>query len=307
MRSLEELIERAREQSDNANYGDAEGLSQNEFVEFFNDAQTNIFLRILAEVPDTALFDAEASESITAGTRTYGTSARWGIKNAVRLVEYSPTNRTEDYYPLSPRSIRELTRQEVMYPSCYAIQNGLVLLSPVPSSSQGSLKITYVQRPNTLDIRRGKIDSLTGTYSTLTLDSSPAPDDGFAESTKYPRYLCVCDDFGGVNYFNALASSYDSPTLTLTLTGSGTSGGTIAADNWITFGQYSTTHSSLPEEFERYLITYATVEALKRDSSKDAGDFNAKLRDLEQNLIALAQNSTRDLYDIPVTNEFYRV
>lgn len=306
MRHVGELITVIREQTDNRNYGDAEGISQEEFVELLNDAQTNIFLRILAEVPDTSIFDASEDSSLIEGTRAYGTSARWGIKNAIRFVEYSPTGSEIDFYFLEPRSIKELTRYQSMYPSCYTVQNGFVLISPVPSSAQGTLRITYVKRPDRLDLRRGKVDATTGTYSTIVLETSPSPDEKLTDSENLPYYVCTSDAFGTVTFQNALVTAYDAATLTMTVTATSASG-TISEGDWVTFGSYTATHSTLPEEFERYLIAYTTVEILKRDSSKDAGDWNAKLRDIEQNLISLAQNSIREQKEIPITNDFYTV
>lgn len=316
MRRVDELISVVRSQTDNVNFGDSEGILQNEFVELLNDAQTNIFLKILAEVPDTAIFDAESNHSLVAGTRSYGDSARWGIKNAVRFVEYKPTADDEDYYFLELRGIKELTRYESSYPSVYAVQNGSVLVSPMPSTSQGTLKITYIKRPDTLDFRRARVSSANtsgGSYPTITLDTNFDIDSFFdtADGTSQyvPFYFSVVDDYG-VSQFNAVeCTAYDSSTKTLTLDTSTslTSDGSISPSNWIVFGKYASTNSSLPDEFERYLIAYTAVEILKRDSSKDAQDWWAKLKEIEGNLIALAQDSSRDVMEIHVSNDFYRV
>lgn len=316
MRRVDELITVVRSQTDNVNYGDSEGISQNEFVELLNDAQTNIFLKILSEVPDTSIFDAEATVSLVADTRGYGDSSRWGIKNAVRFVEFSPTGQEQDYYFLDARSIKELTRYPASYPSTYSVQNGLVLVSPMPSSSQGSLRITYVKRPDTLDIRRARVDSTStnyGGYATVVLDTDFDIDAFFetasGNSQYVPFYFSVCNDYGVSQFYAVECQLYDTSTKTMTINvaTSQLTDGVISPTNWITLGKYSSTNSSLPEEFERYLIAYATVEILKRDSSKDAQDWRAKLKELEGNLIALAQDSTRDVCEIPISNDFYQV
>lgn len=303
MKRLDELITTVRQHTDNVNFGESEGILDDEFVALFNDALTHIYLRILAEVPDTSMFDSTVNIDLVADQRAYGDNETWALGSCVKTVEYSPTGLENDYYFLEPRTLREMSTVGMMYPDSYLDRAGQILISPIPTSAQGNLRVNFVKTPNGLDVRRAKI--ATASYSALVLDTGEDISDVLTDDGNFPYYVCICSDFGVVSYYNALVTAYDSGTSTLTLSGVSSSLGTISNGDWITYGKYTTTHAAMPKDFQSYLTTYAVVEILKRDSSVDASDWNDKLGQLQADIVAVCKKTIRDRSTIPVSSDFY--
>lgn len=311
MKRIDQLIATIRRRTDNEDYSDTEGLAQNEIVEFVDEAQSDLQATILSELPNCPLFDTSVTVDLVAAQRAYdlaSTTLRPFGGSMVRMVEYSTTGSVNDYYQLQQATLHELAVTSSNYPSAYDLRNGTLILSPTPSSAVGTLRITFPKELNRLDIRRGQVASVTtasSEYTTITLESAPVPDD-ILEDEDY--YICVVDAHGGVNYYNVPVVSYDSSTRILTLDDDVvTSAGSITAGDWITFDKFSTTHSQLPDNCERYLIAYGIWKVLKRDSSVDASEQQQELVAIKQSIVEALKTTYRDVPYIPILNSFYEI
>ncbi len=79
-------------------------------------------------------------------------------------------------------------------------------------------------------------------------------------------------------------------------------GETIAVGDFIVLGKRTTTHSSLPDVCERYLIEYTNLRLLARDSSNDAGDIGGLLKKCEETLKKAFGESDGEPILIPITD-----
>lgn len=310
MKRVEHLINQIRRQSDNSNYSDTEGVEQEEFVFFLNDAQSRLQNKILSMIPETALFDTTQIISLVGGTRSYslvsGNDRPW-LDHSVRFVEYSYNGQEDTYYPLIKRSLQELITTDVEYPEGYDIRNQALLLSPIPTSSLGQVRVTFPKTLDALDLRRAQIDTVNTSgsdYSEIVLDSTTV-DAVLSDADNLPYYICINDPYGAVTYYNALVTAYDNATSTLTLSGAATSAGTISPDSYVTFGERTTTHSKLPDACEKYLIAYTSWKLLKRDSSVDAQEQNAELAMMEAEIVDALRSVSRDVSYPVLLNSFY--
>lgn len=311
MKRVDQIITKVRRRTDNEDYSDTEGLAQDEFAEFIDEAQADLQATILSEIPNCSLFDTSVDVDLVASQRAYDlatSSYRPFGGNMVRMVEFKPTASSQDYYPLQLASLFELAVTNLNYPSAYDIRDGQVLLSPVPSSAIGNLRITYPRELDRLDIRRAQVTSatiVTTSYTTITLEADPVPD-SILEDEDY--YICINDAYGNVVYYNIPVVSFDSSTRVLTLdTGVLTANGSISAGDWVTFDKYSTTTSKLPDNCERYLIAYGIWKGLKRDSSVDSSEQQQELVAIKQSIIEALKTTYRDVPYIPMLNTFYQV
>lgn len=269
------------------------GVSDNEILQYLTQAQRYIQSQILRQVGHTNFFDATTTSSITASTKSYTLPSDCYFNHKVRRVRYSSTNQARDYrdiYPLA--STRWVEDGDISEPIAYALGNGTLYIDGVPTSSQGTLQITYVRRLDRLDKRRGKVASASmsgGNYVSIELEDDNDLDSD--EITNYiGDYLCSNSILGAVGYYNAQIADYDSSTRIITLTSSPTTSGTISAGDYITLGRYSTTHSKLPDECEDFLINFADWKLKKGDSSEDSIEANQEMVMLMDDIIAQFSN-----------------
>lgn len=295
MRYVGLLLEHLGEQANNrrSDVTSTSGVSDNEILQYLTQAQRYIQSQVLRQVGHTNFFDTTTTASVVGGQKNYTLPSDCYFGHKVRRVRYTSTNQAADYCDIYPVGSTRFTEDfTATSPTGYAVGNGTLVLTAVPTSSQGTLQITYPRRLDRLDIRRGKIAAVVtdaGNYSTIELEDDDDLDS--TEITKYiGDYLCVNSILGVVNYYNAQIADYDAGTRIVTLTGADTDDGTIAAGGYITLGRYSTTHSKLPDECEDYLINFADWKLKKGDSSEDASEANAEMVMLMDDIIAQFAN-----------------
>ena len=272
------------------------GISDDEIIEYLGDGQSRVQEVVLRDLPHFAGWDTYYEQDIVAATQEYSISPGDAFYlGSVREVRYSPTGVARDFRPLAFLEARETGDFDLTYISAYSLRGGEIIVDGVPGSSSGSLRSYYVRRLDKLDKRRGKIASVAGAapYTTITLE-----DDTDLDETNIALYdyLCVNSAQGVVTYYNAPYVSYDTSTKVLTFDSGVTSSvGTIAVGSYITLGKYTTTHSKLPDECEKYLMAYAKWKMFKRDSSDDAAEQNAELVAMEDAFLTAFNNNVLDL------------
>lgn len=297
---IDRIITHVRRATDNEDVSSTVGISDEEFLQYANDSLRD--LQRLAIQHDVSLFRSSTEISIAAGTREYTLPANVYTSHGIDLVEYSFDGQARNYIPLRRIYLVESSNSEVTYPCFYMLQNDKILVSPIPISATGTLRITYVTKSTLVDKRRGTITARTisgDDYTTITVSSPDETELALAE------YVTVVDYDGTVKYSAIPVSSYDAGTDTLTLrSGVATSSGTITVGDYIVSGKYASTHFPIPD-WEDYHIAYITWKILKRDSSTDAVSQESELVAIRNSIEETLKSLPADLISWPIINEEY--
>jgi hypothetical protein len=255
------LIDDVRNSTENTDFSDTVGIKDAEFLRFLNDAQWRIHNLIVQKHP--SVFITEYTTSVVGDQEAYSLPIKAMMGNKVTQVEYTSQTAGNNYfYPLRPGSLFQRSAgpgsgSGIGSPTHYIRKGGQILLTPIPSSSQGQLKINYVHKLPKLDLRRGSIasatlDSSTNTITALSMDVSTDTIDS-TELDKFTR-LSIVDEEGNVKMSNIKYTNIDSGTGVVTVDSSFTydSGETIAAGNYVVAGPYSSTHVMLDDMVENF-------------------------------------------------------
>lgn len=305
-RYVAHLITDVRDSTENTDFSDTIGIKDAEFLRYLNDAQHRIHNLLIQQHP--SVFLVEKEYSIVNDQEEYSLPLDCFAGNKVTQVEYSPTSSDNDYYPLRPASLYNRSKGTKGDPSFYIRKSGKVLLLPVPNSSSGKLKITYVQKMPQLDLRRGTVsnvvlDSTTNTITTLELDVSTDVVDG-TTLAKYTR-LTIVDEEGNIKMKNVKFTEANAGTGVVTIDPSFTyeTGETISVGDYVVAGPISSTHSQLDSMIERYLIAYVSFKIFQRDSNvTDLQVQQSILGTLESEIVESYQEISDDITEIPVIN-----
>jgi len=296
------LIEDTRNHTENQDFNDTIGIADSEFLRFLNDAQYRIHNLIVKNHP--MVFVNEKEMSVVANQESYALPNISMLKNKVVSVEFSHTGQAKDYYPLYPSTLRQRWAGANGNPHHYIRKNGRIYLNPVPNSSSGSIRLSYIQDIPRLDKRRASVDSAmlnstTLTITSLTLNVSTDSIDS-TELDKHTRF-CVVDEEGNIKMKNVKFTDINTTTGVVTIDSSFTyeSGETIESGDYIVAGPFSTTHTILDDMVERYLIAYCAAKIFHRDSSSDLTAQMAELSSIEDDIIAAYAEISDDIIEIP--------
>lgn len=304
MRSIDKLVALVRERTKNIDYTyspatgvTTSGISTSLILDFINAGQQHLQAAILAQFPN------EFVESVTipliGGQEEYSIPDNLFANNKIISVQYSQHGATQDYYDLPQGNIRDRdTRRGT--PRFYVRRSGKIFVNPIPQSSVGSIRIEYYRALDTLDIRRGQIQTKTGDLTSITLNS--ATRGLFPYELMVSEFVSVNRHDGTPTCYAIPITAYDSSTGILTVA-SGYSipaGSTIDANSYVTIGKYSTTHSKLAANCERYLITYASKRVLSTDTSESSIEEDAEVRVIETDILQSFAAESRDVTYFPV-------
>jgi len=306
---IDAIIDEARESTENEEFSEVVGITEEEIVKFINQAQNRLHSKIVAQHPQ--VFIEDYIVSIVADQEAYSLpSHKAFLKNKISSVEYSSSSLVADYSVLDPTVLKNRYSGSSSTPCNYIRRSGAILLVPVPNVSQGSLRLAYVTKLKRIDKRRGKVKAVTTASSQITNLEITYPNSSTidpAQLNKDTRFTVV-DKYGTVKMENVLLSaisasaSYDA---TLEVDSSFTYAATesIAVDDFIIPGAYSTTHLELGPEVERYIQLYVEYKILKRDSSADSQEAFQELAEIEDDIIAIYSEMNDDIITIPDINE----
>lgn len=309
MRYVGKLVEIVRERTKNLDFKiDAvtgvttSGISTNLILEYFNQAQSHLQAILLNVMPNS--FIAQKIINCVAEQEEYSIPDHLFADNKIVAVEYSGSNTTlDDFYPLDQGTIRD-RRTHKGTPLFYILRSGRILLNPIPQSSAGRVRVSYYRELDGLDIRRGQVSAVTIASGEITALSVTT---GTADAFELPdaQYICICDKYGTVKTYNIAITNYNSGTGAFTLDGNHTlaTGETAAVGDYVTINQYSTTHSKLPHNCERYLMLYAQKRLLTTDESDTSVEEDAELRTIEADILNTFAEETRDIRFIPIVDE----
>lgn len=283
MRNLELLITQARRATENLEFSDTVGLSDNEFIQYANDAQDQLE-SVISKV-NSDLFMTSKIISLSQGVDSYQipTDALLGTKVAVVL--YSPNGIEQNYRPLNQGRPSEIVGSFTGTPSFFVRLGTQIKLIPAPQSSSATLKLHYVQKLPRLDVRTGTISAITlgtSTITSLTLDTADTID---RAKLLEEGFVTIVSSTGVVKMKSVPVVDVDETTGAVTLDAfTFESGETAAVGDYLIRGMRSTSHSQLPDICERYLLSYMQWRILKRDSSSDAMEQKNELDMMEQSI-----------------------
>lgn len=304
MRRLDVLIEQSRRQTDNTDYSTNSGIQTEEFIQYANDAQDRIQSLALGAHPE-GVFDKEKIYSVIASQDSYDLPFDIFLGSRVTSIFFSSTGSERDYYILDNRRDRERVHGVVGVPEFYTRKNGKVYLSPAPQSSSAKMKMTYERALPRLDVRRAQVSSvvLTGSAITSLVLVTGASLDSVGLSKD--NYFSVIDRNGVVKMTRIPFDSINTGTGAVTISAGFTfeSGESIAAGDYLCSGKNASTHSGLPDNAERYLISYMNWKILKRDSSNDSIEQSTELKELETDIVSSFAEPDHDVDQIPILDQ----
>lgn len=295
MRRVEQLITQVRRATENTRVGETDGISDEEFVQCFNDCQ---------ELTQTAIVKVHRKafvrdwEFTAPGVEYKEFPSDMLATHLVHSVEYSPSGNAADYRRLEPGHLIE--RQSVAGSPAFWMQLGSKLLvNPYPSS--GSFRVVIDRKIRRLDKRRGTVASKTqgATYLTaLTITPS-----GLFVQADYDLF----DEISLVNARGVVQMSgipFTAVSASGVVTIYGASGFAFASGELATVGDYvclgtnASPTSELPEIAEKLLLMYCSRRILNRDSSDDAREFKADELEMLADITDLYAELSADA-DIP--------
>lgn len=304
-----DLITEVRRDTDNVSFSATSGISTEDFLRQMNYARQR--LQALLIQHNCTLFRRSVDFNVTATQDAYIITDNVYLKESIVNVKYSRTGQEADFVDL--REIGESYRSFDTSSSiaAYSRRGGSIIVSPIPNVTQGKLRVVYDRALDMLDIRRGTIDAQTqagGSLSanTLSLDIGSDDDARITGSTSATdKYFCCVNKDGIVSVYNVAYTAYATGTGNFTHEAKAVeSGATLAVGDFVTIGQYRTTHNTIIDSpsVERYLQLYCAVKIFRRDSSSDSIEAARELKAVEDEIVETFQGITKDESDIQISD-----
>lgn len=314
MRRVDALITAARTISRNqANADGTKAVSDDEILQYLNDAQDRLQNRISATKNIAKIFATQCLVSVVANQEGYSIPDRLLMNKQIESVEFSYTGNVADYVRLEKLNFFNRDTNPSSYPWGYIKRGGQIFLQPTPSISGGTLRITYERDLDDLDIPRGLVSTITGgtstQFTTLTLDSTANSYETTTPGWSTQQYCSIVSPLGARRCYNILISSYNTGTNIITPSPSPfiydtTYDSQIQVNDVAVFNKYTTTFSQLPDACERYLIHYAATELFHRDSSTDYSREADILAQTEEDILRALAAQTSEVQYVPQQDRY---
>lgn len=304
MRRLDLLINEARSETDNTIFTDDTGIQDPQFIRWANSAQTRILSLIQQQHPD--YFQRENIITVVAGTEGYDLPAKTFLNTRVQMVEYSVSGQAVDYRLLKKGSLKERVSGTQGNPAFYIRFSDQILLQPIPQGSGTLRVVTQLALPR-IDIRRATVLSstlTTDTITNLTLDTGVNIDD---TEIRDEGYICIVDKDGAILMEGIPVDDVNTTTGIVSVTAGFLfqSGESIPAGSYVVLGNYSSTHSSLPDVAERYLVETMIWKSEKRDANQISQEMNQELKEIEADILASYAEADDDVTFVPIIDGQY--
>lgn len=319
-RRIDRLVTYVRSVTENETANSTTDITDEEIIEYFNQAQDRIQSKIVAQHP--RIFVTETTIAAVADQEEYDLPADAFLANKILSIEYTADSTASRpvYYKLIPGFERDRASHISGIPKYYIRRDkltnatGSFLASPAPAAG-GQFRVTYIQSIDNLDKRRAVVsavtlDSGTSSISSLTFDTSGSPPIDFTNLADH-EFFCVVNKNGTIKMRNIEfdgdgSDSINTSTGVVTIESGFTynSGESIAVGDFIVGGKNTSTHSSLPKNVERYLIQFAIFKILKTDSSVDVTEQFQELSIIEQDILDSYQEIEEDIHAIPIIEDW---
>lgn len=300
MKRTDSLITTIRSISRNS--ADATGvvaISDVEIIQYLNDAQDRLQNMLCATKNIAKIFAKEIIIPSVSGQEPYSVADRVLLNKQIEQIEYSATGQTTDYVRLEKLNMFNRDTNIANYPWGYFKRENKIFLQPTPANANGTLRVTYEQELDDLQLRCGDVSTITETEIDLTnivTAALPAASD----------FVCVTDTLGARILVNVPIST-SAPILTGSSMSSYIFGNHVIADavgGYVTAGRYTTSISQMPDNCERYLIHYAAMEIFQKDSSKDFDREAALVDEIEKDITKTLSSQTSEIQFIPQADRY---
>lgn len=307
MKSSALLILAARRLTNNEDSSATTGITDDEILQYLNDAQDRIQGLISNQKNTSKIFTSSKVISSISGIDGIPINDRIFYNKEIQQVEFSYSGNDSDYTLLTKLNFFNRDTSSSDYAEGYYTAFGKIYLVPIITNASAKLRIMFERSLDDLDKSRGTVSLVTGltstTFTSITIGSD-------ADETSTPNlstidFICVNDAYGNVKAYNIPVGTYTPATNVLTPAASFSfqSGETIAIGDKITFGKYSTLYSKLPDEIERYLVHYAARELSRKDSKALYSAQAGVVSDIETDIVKKAGSQTAEVQFIPRLGE----
>lgn len=258
MRRTELLINEARLSTNTADINAISTALCQQYLNRINSYLEDILFLVNDE---NDLFMKDWEFNLVAGTDEYTLPIDIYAKSSIDNVAVSFLNGlSQTFLPL-----KKVSRKQRGFTFGYFVQGNQIVFTPKPQSPL-RIKTSYQQKLPSLSARIGKISSFTTSTIVLT--------DYISGLSSLDDFICIVDangiilnkstDVNGNTVFVPITLISDSSgTLTLSST-------TGAVNNaYVVSGRYASSHSQIPDECEKYLITALERMIQYRQSSSD--------------------------------------
>lgn len=289
------IIASSRQETGETDYSDTNGTPQSVPIEAANEALIQCQSLIYGILPQAFESATEEIDGV-AGQTHYDAPANCWLGTAIEMIEFSIDGTEAGYYELDGKSGRFKDNALNGYPSIWYPEGiGGFAISPPPKDANGTIRVTYTRALDSLQLRIGKIAAVTKdvsmeNYTSITLADVSSSIELDTTALSSSNYLCVNTKFGEVVYYN-IGYDYDTDfnTSTKVLTFDPVvpvSAGVISVGDYITTGQYTTTHAKLGKECHSILKGFINRRFYLGRSSSDV--------DAETDNITLASKRLED-------------
>lgn len=296
MRRVEQLIARAKRETENDDPCSSDPIVDQEYIDYLNDAQSQLQSAIARQHKDVFI-DFEQYDIVT-NQESYNMPEDALLDNRISAVWYSQTGQRKDLRKLRSGTLIERVFDRSFDPLMYIRSAAKILLNPIPQRSVPTgLLIAYVKKLPTLDIRRAKVLSVTtsgNTIVSLTLDpNSDFQRDALLEE----NYFSITNRDGDQTMKGVPWDNIDATTGLVTV-GAGfefEDGETISVGDYVVRGKDATNRSEMPDTCERYLQAYINWKILKRDSSGDSAEQTEELLAMQTEIVEIFKETDDDI------------
>lgn len=313
MRRVDALVTAARTISRNSlNSDNTYSVGTDEILQYLNDAQDRLQNLISARKNIAKIFATQQIISIVANQEAYSIPDRLLLNKQIESVEFSATGSLSDYVRLEKLNFFNRDTNTTTYPWGYFKRGGQIFLQPTPSTSTGSIRVTYERDLDDLDIPRGVISTITGgtatQFTTVNLDATADAYESTTPGWSNIQYCSFVSATGARKCFNVLMGSYNTGTNLVTPSPSpfvySALDSQLAVGDVAVFNKYTTTFSQLPDACERYLVHYAAAELFHRDSSNDYQKELEIVASIEEDVLKALQAQTSEVQFIPQADRY---
>lgn len=301
MRTVDALITAIRTITRNgANPDGSKSIPDSEIVQYINDAQDRIQNLISATKNIAKIFSSQVILNVVGNQEDYTITDRVLLNKQLEYVEFSYDGLSQNYIRLEKLNYFNRDSYPSNYPYGYIKTGGNIKLCPVPSSTQGTLRITFEQELDDLAPKCGDVFSATDSQIVIinvNNDVVPTTSD----------YVCITDTLGQRLALNIPVSLFAPNTITgTTISSYLVNGATLASlvGGYLTTGRYSTCVSKAPDTCERYLVHYAATELFHRDSSNDFEKEANFLAQIESDILKSMASQTGELQFTPQLSRY---
>ena len=300
MKRLENLIDMARKLSQNQRYDADSGVSQDVFVQYFNNGQDALIKEVMNL--KTKYFKKSVTVPVVSGQEAYDYPFDCYVQH-LDTIQWSDTNTGAYFQTLKRGYVKEKITTQVSYPFSYVpYETNFHLQPPI---GNGTLYITYMRTVDRLQKRAGQITVATissGQLTALEVDDAQSDYDQAEINSDY--YLCVVDKYGAIKARNVPYDSVSAGVFTLdpfTLAATDS----IAVGDYICVGKNSVNLPTWPDICESYLLKHAVYEAKYGDASQWSQEA---LQDMQRCFAGLSDTfatNSDDLIEIMISNTDY--